>query len=261
MVNIAHNQHILKKRLHRFFYAHNNKGRRQVQQILDSLNQLGTVYLFGGAIRDIALQGIGNFYGDLDFVVDCNSATLKRMMQTYANSIPVHFNKFGGYRLNCQKWYLDVWPLADTWAFKQQLVTYMGIESLLQTTILNWDAIVYNTQTKQIICTDNYFDALNTGTLDLQLADNPNPLGAYVRILRCIIHKPVQNISAALHNYLIEQHQIFDQAQVIAYEQSHYRQCYLTQVNSKLYDAFFSVQACAPVINSLQQSNLDLYET
>ena len=263
MAKVAQSDVILKKRLQRFFDQHNNSGRKQVKHIVNTLNQLGTVYLFGGAIRDIALQGIRNFYGDLDFVVDCNAQKLKNLMQDCAQNMPVHFNKFGGYRLHCQKWYLDIWPLEQTWAFQQNIIQYQGVNSLLQTTILNWDAIIYNTQTQQLIHSDDYFAAIKTGTLDLQLADNPNPLGAYVRILRCIVHKPVQHITSELYQYLQQQHLLFDQAQVIDYETAHYRQCYLTDIKPNIYHAFFAApsapQQAAPLLeNSLQQSNLDL---
>ena len=147
-VAIAANPKILKQRLHRFFYLHNNHGRRQVTRISEQLTALGSVYLFGGAIRDIALHGIRHFYADLDFVVDCSAAKLDKLIHQISAKDKIIRNKFGGYRILCDKWWLDVWALESTWAFKHNIIPFNNELSLLNTTILNWDAILFNINNK-----------------------------------------------------------------------------------------------------------------
>ncbi|MER2490523.1 hypothetical protein [Catenovulum sediminis] len=264
MAKVAANPNILKKRLQRFLQLHHNPGRAQVNAICQRLLLLGPVYLFGGAVRDIALQGIRDFYGDLDFVVDCPPQKLASVIQQLSTEFKVKQNKFGGYRLFCDKWWLDIWPLEDTWAFKANKIEFDSVSSLLQTTILNWDAAIYDLAQHQLIVSSDYFKQMQSGVLDLQLAENPNPMGAISRILRCILSKPVIYITADLQQFLYNSLKQLDFAKLQAYEQSHNPQIYLNQITQeKLLNWLTSPTELHPgkqdlLYNSLSKTNLEL---
>ncbi|AWB67026.1 hypothetical protein C2869_11505 [Saccharobesus litoralis] len=229
MAKTAVNRTALTQRLRRFFYSHNT-GRRQVSEITNQLLDIGKVYLFGGAIRDIALEGVRNFYSDLDFVVDCVPSDLDTLMQHLSKTYPVTKNKFGGYRLLCSKWWLDIWALSNTWAFKQGVVKLESPQSLLNTTILNWDAIIFDMQTEQLGYKNGYFQQLQQGLLDINLVSNPNPIGAYVRVLRCLANKKVDSLSLSLRHYL-NANNYLTHDELIKYEIQHFSSCYLQEFN------------------------------
>lgn len=230
MTKVAASPIILKKRLQRFFNS-TNKGRQQVQSITVQLQAIGQVYLFGGAIRDIALEGMRNFYADLDFVIDAKPDLLDKLMAELALKYTVHKNKFGGYRLLCDKWWLDIWALSNTWAFKQKHVQLDNIESLLKTTILNWDAALYSLNSQQVLTSGSFFTHLTQGYVDINLATNPNPLGAYVRVLRTLCSKKVTSFSVDLARYLLNTNTEFSIETALSYETSHFKTAYLSQFN------------------------------
>lgn len=231
MAKVANNAQILKKRLKRFFES-NNSGRKQVSLIANQLASLGQVYLFGGAIRDIALDGMRNFYSDLDFVVDASPKHLDQLLNKLSKTYSVKRNKFGGYRLKCDKWWLDIWALSNTWAFSAGKVSPNNQASqLLNTTILNWDAILYQVVEHKLVYKTDYFAQLSQGRLDLVLADNPNPKGAYVRVLRTLVSKKVECISYQLAQYLLAREKEFSYAELLDYEAQHFTTRYLSILN------------------------------
>lgn len=263
--SIANQPSVLKQRLNRFFFQHKNSGRTQVKEILTELANSGPVYLFGGAIRDIALQGIRNFYSDLDFVVDCNPAVLDAAIYKIAPEHKIIKNKFGGYRILCDKWWLDVWALESTWAFKQNIINFESVDSLLKTTILNWDAILFDFQHNRLIHNPKYFDELTSQTIDINLAENPNQIGAVTRVLRCLVSKPVKQISLNLQTFLNTGITQADISHILDYEASHYPNRYLDGLNLADLNQLLS-QTIEPnlgynsdfVLNPFYQKNLEL---
>ncbi|WP_017444607.1 hypothetical protein [Gayadomonas joobiniege] len=259
MVKVATRADILKKRLYRLLDAHHNPGRKQVMEIINPLANIAPVYLFGGAIRDIALEGLYRFYSDLDFVVDCPPEQLADYIKRLPTTLPVQQNKFGGYRIHCDKWWLDIWALENTWAFKQGCVKFDSPSSLLKTTILNWDAILYNVKNKQLIMPAHYLAELQSGLLDLQLAENPNPTGALIRILRCLSQKPVHYISPKLCHYLQSQLTITPFEYLKSYEQKHQGTAYLSQIPNVIMNHLTTLTITdTVVVNPLQRPNLEL---
>lgn len=158
----------------------------------------GEVYLFGGLLRDLALLGRRGFNSDIDIVVEGNWGNCIN----YLESLGAHKNKFGGYRLEVAGWPIDIWNAKETWAIKEGLVQYKGIESLTETTVLNWDAILMNWRTRAFICRKNYLDDINTRVLDIVLEKNPDPLGMAVRVLRHLCLKDARKITSSATRYL-----------------------------------------------------------
>jgi len=158
----------------------------------------GDVYLFGGVLRDLALFGKKGFNSDIDMVVVGNWSHLVTHL-LHLNAVK---NKFGGYRLTLGGWPIDIWNAEDTWAIKQQIVPYKGISSLIDTTVLNWDAILMNWRTREFICRKNYFKDIDLRVLDIVLENNPNPLGMAVRVFRHLYLKDARKITPTAAKYM-----------------------------------------------------------
>ncbi|PNG88875.1 hypothetical protein [Pseudomonas putida] len=195
MKGTVHNSAALKKRVKRFF---DSPAAVELVKFISNLSSIGEVLLFGGFIRDIALFSVKGFESDIDIVVDSN----KESVDSFFNFYSAQENKFGGYRLDVGGWSVDVWPLKDTWAFKERLVECRGRESLLETTITNWDAVAYSFLDGRLIMKPDYLSQLYNGELDLVLVENPNRLGALLRVLRSIHDKQAKVLMPKLIRYL-----------------------------------------------------------
>jgi len=165
--------------------------------LADSLPD-GDLYLFGGVLRDLALFGKRGFNSDIDLVVDGNWAGCV----PYLDSLGAKRNKFGGYRLTVAGWAADIWSARETWAIKNGYVEFKGVASLIDTTVLNWDAILMNWRTRQFISEGDYLDTLKQRYLDIVLEKNPNPLGMAVRVFRHLSLKDARKVSLRAANYL-----------------------------------------------------------
>ncbi|WP_284385425.1 hypothetical protein [Pseudomonas putida] len=195
MKGIVHNSAALKKRVKRFF---DSPAAIDVSRFVSHLSTIGEVLLFGGFIRDVALFSARGFNSDIDVVVDCN----KEELDCFFNLYDAKENKFGGYRLDVGGWSLDVWSLRDTWAFKEGLVLFKDRYSLLETTITNWDAVAYSFLDEKLLMSPSYLAQLSSGVLDVVLVDNPNRLGAFLRVLRAIHDKRAKYLMPGLLRYL-----------------------------------------------------------
>ena len=176
-----------------------NNVKEFIDFISDSIPS-GGVYLFGGILRDLALLGKRGFDSDIDLVVEGDWGHLVK----YLEHMNAHKNKFGGYRLSVAGWPIDIWNAEETWAIKQKLVPYLGISSLTETTVLNWDAILMNWRTREFICREKYFEEINLGVLDVVLEENPNPLGMAVRVFRHAFLKEAKKLTPMAIKYLVK---------------------------------------------------------
>ena len=158
----------------------------------------GELYLFGGVLRDLAMFGRKGFASDFDLVVEGDWDHLTK----YLERLGASRNRFGGYRLFVERWPVDIWKARETWAVREGLVRYRGIESLTKTTILNWDAILLNWRTKEMVCRPDYFFEIQQHLMDVVLTENPNPLGAAVRAFRHLCSKDAEKLTVAAARYL-----------------------------------------------------------
>lgn len=180
----------------------------------------GDLYLFGGILRDLALSGRKGFTSDIDIVVDDDDWM---HLVKYLRSRGVIQNRFGGFRLKVARWPIDIWNARETWAIREGLVEYYGIESLTETTILNWDAILLNWRTKRIICNPNYFRQIRNRVMDIVLAENPNPLGAAVRAFRHLCLKDAKELTIRAARYLADAAHEYPDETIIKSEIDSYR--------------------------------------
>lgn len=161
----------------------------------------GDIFLFGGLIRDLAMFGQKGFNSDIDVVVDGLWDELKSELLLNG----ARLNKFGGLRLAVDGWPIDIWNARDTWAFKVGILEFNGVESLLGSTVLNWDGILMNWRTKSFLHKNNYFEQIGNRILDVVLVENPNPLGMLVRVLRHLSQKDAKQYSERAFKYLVNE--------------------------------------------------------
>ena len=179
----------------------------------------------GGVLRDIALYGIRGLESDIDLVYE------GALLDTDLSNKGIGFSrtKFGGFRTKTNHWMVDFWHAEDTWALRNNIVEYRNIESLLDTTITNWESILYDVSNDKLLYRKDYFREINAGYLDLVLEPNPNPLGMAVRLVRAYAHKGASQLSAemasniecALNRYSFEE--------LSSYERAHFRQGHIDQ--------------------------------
>lgn len=181
--------------MQRFFSV--DSPRKEAVEMLSPLLDKGDVLAFGGVVRDIALYGVKSFSSDLDLIfVGSRDHFLNELQKKGIK------NKFGGYRLKVGGWDIDIWHIQDTWAFKHRKATYKNELSLLETTIMSWDSVLYSLSKKRVYCHKGYFDDLSKGYLDLVLFDNPNKFGAMIRIMRCFVLKEATVFSPKIIEFL-----------------------------------------------------------
>lgn len=216
MVRITKNPTELKKRVLRFFDPQG--ARKPLAKFIESLSSKSEVLVFGGCVRDIALYGVKLFSSDIDLVYTGSSVELARVLERMKCEYELTQNKFGGYRTVVKNWDVDLWAIETTWAFKKGYVQYHSINSLLDTTITNWDAIFYKWNESKIVCCDQYFTDMNDGYLSLNLYQNPNVIGCLVRILRFYFMKKATLFSPDIRQFIIEKFEGRNIEDIVRYE-------------------------------------------
>lgn len=134
--------------------------------------------LFGGAARDILLNGRDAVPRDLDVVVD--GVTLSDLDQTFAAKRPRR-NKFHGLCLDLEGIKVDMWPLDRTRAFFDLDIRRPTFTDLVsKTTFFNVENIAIDLGTGGVY-ESGFFQALHEGVLEVNYEKNPFPLLCIVR--------------------------------------------------------------------------------
>ena len=224
MITKVSNPTALKKRLDRFFFD-SVPARTGLSKFVTDLTEITEAYAFGGLIRDIAFDGTRKFASDVDIVYRGESEAVTRFIQCF----PYKTNKFGGARIEVQSWLIDIWPVEQTWAFSTGAQDYSCVQSLLNTTITTWDSALYSLNDKSLILGDKFFSGMESGTLDLVLAENPNRLGLLVRLMRHLSGERVKAITPTVSELLMRALQDHRACEIVEYEGESYEQRLLTE--------------------------------
>lgn len=248
----------LKKRVDRFFNSETSV-RTEVHDFIGFFikNKIN-IFSFGGLVRDIGLFSVRDFESDVDLVVDIDRETLCYLINTLDKTLKLRVkeNKFGGFRINKNDWYFDIWCAKDTWAIKENYVKYTGIESLLKTTFLNWDSVLFNLNDKKLICERNYFDNLTGGELDLVLSYTPNELGALVRVMRAIYGKGVRKLHDRAVCFIYNGFCNYSKKEIVKYEKLSYNNSFLDE--RKLNNIKRHIMGCNLDDSNSKQLNIKL---
>ncbi|NIC37047.1 hypothetical protein HBJ58_10170 [Halomonas desiderata] len=162
---------ILKKRI--IQYLKNDAWHRPKQLgVLEHFwEHLPDSVIFGGMIRDFALDFAREFHSDIDIVTLEPSSRLEDVLQPYS---PVK-NKYGGYRFHNHGYIYDAWSLNDTWAVKNKLIAAENFEDLCHTTFFNLDAIALDFKRKRIYTAPCFHEGLYEKNLEINLSQHPFP--------------------------------------------------------------------------------------
>ncbi len=182
-----------------YFCDYHTPTQKPLMRFINLLFPHGKPYIFGGVIRDIAIHGLKNFKSDIDIVY--TGIIQERELQDIAIK-----NKFGGHRVTFNRWIIDIWPLKETWAFKNGAIAFENKESLLKTTQTNYEAIMYDIKNKKIICAKNYIDDIRNGYLTVINPTSPSSLKLLKKILTSIYKNNVkycdQTLSALVNQVM-----------------------------------------------------------
>ena len=258
MTRTARKPSDLAKRVKRFLLRERKKD-RVLSHLLDRLISCQSVYLFGGVLRDIALNGISRLdESDIDLVCVGPGGSLDSIVAE--GQFKFKKNKFGGFRVETDWWFVDLWNAEETWAFRRGGQRYDGVESLLDTTITNWESILFKLEECRLLHGEDYFKDLHEGYLDVVFCRNPNPLGMYVRILRAYACKEASVFSGKAAKVLSTALEVHSFEDVSAYEKNHYR---VNHIAKNVYDrlkAGVKSPDLFPVELGKQRSNFSLWD-
>ena len=199
-------------------------------RLLDSV--VGPAYLFGGVVRDLALygkRGLSSRDVDIDIVCAAPGRLANEFFVGLEQQEGVVRNKFGGLRMATDRWKVDLWAAQDTWAFREGGFRYQSIESLLETTITNWEAVLFRLNGGPLMCKHGYFQDIQTGYLDVVFSENPNPLGMCVRVVRACIDWPVVRLSTRARDVVRQAIEAYSFEGLKSYEREHYRRQYIEE--------------------------------
>ena len=216
----------LVKRVRRFLLRERRRD-RVLSSLLDRLESCRDVYLFGGVLRDIALYGITKLESDIDLVCVGSQDLVNSAVE--GSGLRFEKNKFGGLRVETERWFVDLWSAEDTWAFREGGREYTDIRSLLDTTITNWESILCCLNGCRLIHGENYFTDLNKRYLHVVFDKNPNPLGMYVRIMRAYACRHASVLSGRAARVLNEALSVYSLEDMSTYEREHYLYRYIVE--------------------------------
>lgn len=229
----------------KYFLLRERKRDAVLSRLLDELPFISPVYLFGGAIRDIALFGNGSpFRSDIDIVWDGGEDRLRVFLEEFSIKEPFRKNRFGGFRIETEIRSVDIWSAENTWAFKQGFLAYSGIQSLLETTITNWESILFPLRGGPLIYRQGYFEDILRGYLDMVLIENPNPMGMYVKVIRSYADKGATELSKRVVEVLRKAVSDYSYEQFLSYEKTHYRNFYISK---SIYNRLVKLNDCSVV--------------
>jgi hypothetical protein len=174
-------------------------SRPNAKAMIESLESNSELLLFGGCIRDYMEHGFHQIPRDFDIVLSNSDQNLFELLQSINCSMKP--NKFGGFKVIIDDLKFDFWHLKDTWAFKNNKVSYNNINDLNKTVFLNIDAAFYNLSNRCLY--DEYFtNAINNKVLDIILTENPFPDLNITKAFK-LKHKYDLGLSKQLSTYFI----------------------------------------------------------
>lgn len=256
MTRTARKPSDLVKRVRRFILRERKRD-KVLAEFLDHLNSIQGVYLFGGVLRDIALYGISRLETDIDLVCDGARESIGSVVEE--SGLAFKTNRFGGFRIKTAHWFVDLWNARDTWAFREGGRRYDGVESLLGTTITNWESILFQLKGYRLIHAEGYFRDLNERYLHIVFDRNPNPLGMYVRVLRAYTCKDASVLSNRAARVLREALQKYSFEDLSDYEHAHYRAAHIGRKEYELFKEGIRKPSLLPVRLARPRGNLSLW--
>lgn len=231
MISVASDANKLTNRVRSFVEEERTRD-AGLSRLLDEV--VPPAYLFGGVVRDLALYGKQDLLdrgADIDIVCGARGRGASMFFESLDARPGVVKNRFGGFRMTTDRWKVDIWPAAETWAFRDGHSKYVSVESLLETTITNWEAVLFRLDRGPLVYRPTYFEEICSGYLDIVLHDNPNQLGMYVRLVRACIAGPVFRLSGKARTVFKEAAEQYSFEDLRSYERGHYSRRYIEEAD------------------------------
>jgi hypothetical protein len=163
---------------------------------------------------------------DVDVVID--GASLDAIASAFAPLIERR-TRFGGLALRDRDWLFDVWPLADTWAFRQRVIAGSDFSDLPKTTFLNVEAVAIEfippTGRERIIVESGFFEGIANRIVEINLEENPFPALCVVRSL-ITAAKMEFRIGPKLSRYVDDYFARHDLEELVRAQEAHYGRVY-----------------------------------
>lgn len=219
----------LRRRFRRLLHDPNTKEERdQLRTLLSYFDRESwEVYLFGGLLRDIATKGPFALPRDIDLVV--SDSTLQQIKLDFRSKIEGE-NRFGGLSMRFGEWSVDVWPVSETWAFKQHWDGEVSPAELPKTTFLNVEAVVMGLSPipghGRPVYENGFFDALRGRVLSINFEKNPHPESCITRTFVTAANLRYR-LGTDLSKYIYEKLETVGVDDVVEYQKNHYGRVYL----------------------------------
>lgn len=158
-------------------------------ELYKALYHAGDLYLIGGVLREYRDKGDILELRDIDIIID---VTVEKAWQELLHKYNPIRNSFGGYKMLCKDFIVDVWILNETWAYKENIISCTSeeyIKYLPETVFLNLDAIIYDLK-RDIWYDEKYQEAMESKIIDVILEKNPQIL---LNIIRAFVLKKRYN--------------------------------------------------------------------
>jgi hypothetical protein len=208
---------------------------RRLNPFFDFIRESRTeAFLFGGTLRDFALNRKFKAPRDLDIVIGTD---LQPIVQFFSrqnltegdnptSDLAIRRNRFGGLKVKLYGHSIDIWQMQDTWAFKERLVLPVRFERLPRTTFLNLDAVALelfptgNRRTRRFFEHD-FLSGVERETIEINLLDNPSPPLCVIRSI-ILADSTGFRIGPKLANFLRHVAQNMTLAEFEAIQRSHF---------------------------------------
>ena len=189
----------------------------------------------GGAVRNMLLCN-NCISRDIDIIMGYVS---KEQLETlFPNNIKGK-TSLGGLKLQVKDWAIDMWPIHETWAFKEGKYDGKEFSDYPNITFLNIDAIAIqlfsgNMQEREIY-SNGFFEAIAERIIELNYEENPTPAECIVKALH-IAEKYKFVIGPKLAHYMVSYINQIGIEKLTEIYQRRYMSCDVTV--DKLYKCF-----------------------
>ena len=136
----------------------------KLEILCHQLFKIGTAYVVGGFLRDIAL---GQESRDMDIIANLPFDDLSDILERL--NIIYKVNRLKGIKIKFETVEVDIWSIENNWAFEQNVVSRNDdriLESIGNGCFYNYDALVINIQTHNINIR-HFNEMIISNTLDI----------------------------------------------------------------------------------------------
>jgi predicted house-cleaning noncanonical NTP pyrophosphatase (MazG superfamily) len=143
-----------------------------ITSFISKLQSNTNVFIFSGIIRDYFINKRDNKFRDIDLIIEDDL-----VLENLFKNLKFKKNSFGGYKIEFENIYIDLWVIKKTWALNQgQLKFEFGyINALPKTTFFNFSSILYSLNRKEFLIGKDFLKFIRDKEIELVLDKNPYP--------------------------------------------------------------------------------------